>query len=62
MEIFLLTFVIVLLAVLGMAVGALAGRQPLRGGCGAPDCAGGGDLGCGACGGGGRDGGFAGLS
>lgn len=34
MEIFLLSFLIVSLAVLGLAVGVIAGRQPIRAGCG----------------------------
>jgi hypothetical protein len=46
MVIFLLSFLIVGLAMLGLAVGVLAGRRPIKGGCGGnadcPDCAGGG--------------------
>ncbi len=38
MAIFLLSFLVVGLAVLGMAVGVLAGRRPIKGGCGGADC------------------------
>jgi len=55
MTIFILTFLIVLLAVLGMAVGAIAGRKPIQGGCGKGLETGAG-IGCGACGVEGRDG------
>lgn len=55
MEIFVLSFCIVCLAVLGMAVGALAGRRPLNGGCGSADRADGTGIGrCRACGAEGR--------
>jgi hypothetical protein len=37
MAVFLLSFLVVCLAVLGMAVGALMGRPPLAGGCGGPE-------------------------
>ncbi len=50
MEIFVLSFIVVSLAVLGMAVGALAGRRPITGGCGGVDCADATGIGCGACG------------
>jgi hypothetical protein len=40
MATFLLSFVVIVLAVLGMAVGVLAGWRPLGGGCGGADCAG----------------------
>ena len=50
MEIFLISFFVVGLAVLGMAVGTLAGRQPLKGGCGEADCADRAGFGCPACG------------
>jgi hypothetical protein len=50
MAIFLSSFLIVCLAVLGMAVGALAGRRPIAGGCGAADRADEAGIGCGACG------------
>jgi len=56
MEIFLLSFVIVLLAIIGMAIGALAGRRPLTGGCGGAGRSLGAGIGCGACGVEGRDG------
>lgn len=55
METFLLSFFVVSLAVLGMAVGALAGRRPLTGGCGGADCADGTGIGCAACGAEGRE-------
>ena len=50
MTIFILSFLAVLLAVLGMSVGALAGRRPLQGGCGGKDRSIGAGIGCGACG------------
>ena len=56
MKIFLLSFLVVSLAVLGMAIGALAGRRPLKGGCGDADCAEGAEVGCGACGTGNQEG------
>jgi hypothetical protein len=56
MTIFILTFLVVLLAVLGMSVGAFAGRRPLQGGCGGKDLEIGAGIGCGACGVEGRDG------
>lgn len=34
MNLFIITFIIMTLAVLGMAVGVLAGRNPIRGSCG----------------------------
>ena len=40
MATFLLSFVVIVLAVLGMAVGVLVGRRPLGDGCGGADCAG----------------------
>lgn len=47
METFILSFIIVSLAVLGMAVGILMGRKPLSTrGCGGPDCAAVGGIGC----------------
>jgi hypothetical protein len=51
MELFLASFLVFCLAVLGMAVGALAGRPPLEGGCGRADCSDRSGIGCGACGG-----------
>ncbi len=50
MTIFILSFLVVLLAVLGMSVGALVGRRPLQGGCGGKDSSIGAGIGCGACG------------
>ncbi len=47
MEIFILSFLIVSLAALGLALGVIAGRPPIRAGCGgAADP----DSGCGICG------------
>ena len=46
MAIFLLSFLVVGLAMLGLAIGVLAGRRPIKGSCGGvncPDCAGAGD-------------------
>ncbi|NQV56532.1 MAG: hypothetical protein HQ503_11795 [Rhodospirillales bacterium] len=34
MEIFILTFLFMVLAVLGMSIGAFFGRRPISGGCG----------------------------
>lgn len=34
MTIFIITFIIMALAVVGMAVGVLAGRKPIKGSCG----------------------------
>jgi len=50
MEVFLFTFLVLCLAMLGMALGVLAGRRPLEGGCGRLDCADRAGVGCGACG------------
>ena len=36
--VWLLTFLLFLLAVLGLAVGVLMGREPLRGSCGGSGC------------------------
>lgn len=47
METFLLTFLIFLLAVGGLAVGVLFGRAPLKGSCGGLACTKG--ISCGAC-------------
>ena len=55
MAIFLASFLIVCLAVLGMAVGALAGRRPITAGCGSVDCIKRSGIGCGACNGANRD-------
>ena len=38
MTIFLLSFLVVGLSMLGLAVGVLAGRRPIKGGCGSTDC------------------------
>ena len=51
MSVFLLSFLVVCLAVLGMALGTLLGRRPLTGGCGAPDSTDRGGIGCALCGG-----------
>ena len=56
MTIFILSFLVVLMAVLGMSVGVLAGRPPIQGGCGGKDRGIGAGIGCGACGVEGRDG------
>ena len=56
MTIFILSFLVVLLAVLGMCVGVFAGRRPLQGGCGGKDRSVGAGIGCGACGVEGEDG------
>lgn len=37
MSVFLVTFVVMAIAVLAMAVGVLAGRRPIRGSCGGLD-------------------------
>ena len=50
METFLLSALIVCLAVLGMAVGALLGRRPLSAGCVDKGRSLGAGIGCGACG------------
>jgi hypothetical protein len=50
MEIFLLSFIIVLLAVAGMAAGVFAGRRPLSGSCGGASRALGAGIACGTCG------------
>lgn len=38
METLLLTLIIVILAILGLAVGAMAGRGPIKGSCGGLAC------------------------
>ena len=53
---FILTFLVVSIAILGMAVGLFAGRRPIQGGCGGKDREIGAGIGCGACGVEGRDG------
>lgn len=47
MIVFLLAFVLILLALAGLAVGAMAGRPALKGSCGGLACIEG--AGCGAC-------------
>ncbi len=49
MEVFLFTFLVLCLAMVGMALGVLAGRRPLEGGCGRSDCADRAGVGCGVC-------------
>jgi hypothetical protein len=49
MEIFLLTLVVMLLAVGGMALGVLMGRQPIKGSCGGMSALAGGGT-CAVCG------------
>ena len=56
MTIFILSFLVVLLAVLGMSVGVFLGRRPLQGGCGGNDRSIGAGISCGACGVEGEDG------
>ena len=53
---FILTFLVVSIAILGMSVGILAGRRPIQGGCGGKNREIGAGIGCGACGVEGRDG------
>ena len=47
MQLFIMTFAIVLVAIAGLAVGVLAGRAPIKGSCGGLACLKGMD--CGAC-------------
>jgi hypothetical protein len=49
MAVFLLSFLIVSLAILGMAVGTLAGRPPITGGCGGVERMDSTEIGCKAC-------------
>jgi len=49
MAVFLLSFLVVCLAVLGMALGTLVGRRPLAGGCRAPGSGAGAGIGCASC-------------
>ena len=56
MTIFILSFLVILIAVLGMSVGVMVGRRPLQGGCGGKDREIGAGIGCGACGVEGQDG------
>lgn len=44
---FILTFVLILLAIAGLALGVIFGRAPIKGSCGGVSCIKGGD--CGAC-------------
>jgi hypothetical protein len=53
---FILSFLVVSIAILGMSVGILAGRRPIQGGCGGKDREIGAGIGCGSCGVEGRDG------
>lgn len=46
MQTLILAFIISILAVLGLAIGVLAGRQPLKGSCGGLSCVG---LDCATC-------------
>ncbi len=45
METFILTFIILILAIAGLAVGVIAGRAPIKGSCGGLAC----QKDCGAC-------------
>lgn len=56
MTLFLLTLVVVGIAILAMAVGSLVGRRPLAGGCHRAGLALGAGIGCGICGVEGQDG------
>lgn len=56
MKLFLLTFLVVGIAVLAMAVGSLIRRRPLSGGCHRAGMALGAGVGCGVCGVEGSDG------
>lgn len=47
METFLLAFVMILLALGGLAIGVVFGRPPIKGSCGGLNCVKGAD--CGAC-------------
>lgn len=47
MELFFLTFTIIILSVVGLAIGILAGRSPIKGSCGGLNCIKGID--CGIC-------------
>jgi len=47
METFIFAFVIILLAIAGLAVGVIAGRAPIKGSCGGLACVKGVD--CGVC-------------
>ncbi len=49
MQLLILTFVIILLAMAGMAIGVMAGRGALRGSCGGLNLPDGTRIGCGAC-------------
>lgn len=50
MKVILLSFVIICLSVLGLAIGILFGKRPLQGGCGETGKSLGAGIGCGACG------------
>ena len=47
METFILAFILILLAVAGLAVGVMFGRAPIKGSCGGLSCAGDGACACG---------------
>lgn len=47
METFILTFIILLLAIIGLAIGIMTGREPIKGSCGGLACVKGID--CGIC-------------
>lgn len=50
MEIFLISFVVLVLASIGMALGVIAGRSPITAGCGNIDQLGDKGAGCAICG------------
>ena len=50
MELFLISFLVIVLATLGMALGVIAGRRPIRAGCGKIDALNDADAGCDFCG------------
>jgi hypothetical protein len=57
MEIFLISFLVIVVAALAMALGAIAGRTPITAGCGNFAKLGDGDASCDICGGGYQEGG-----
>lgn len=50
MEIFLISFLVIVVASLGMGVGVIAGRRPIRAGCGSIEALDDTDTGCDICG------------
>lgn len=50
MNVILLSFIVVCLSILGLAVGVVFGKRPLTGGCGETGKSLGAGIGCGACG------------